>query len=461
MSTSPLPSIENISASRQSLRAQAKNALENNDSAYSAGQAHFADVLDESQAGKLERGTRPEAGRQGGDGKALPPDGKTPAEAESDKTVARERTADASGADKTGAEAMADAETADDRDGAPADIKPDKKHDAADAADMAGMAGSPAAPGDDARLAAGVVMTGGEPGEGEAAEAAASAVLQAPGVGRNRIGDRAGDGQGEAPSWPAQAGGRGQGQGQGHKLGLADGPLHIRADALTQDPMPGKHGLEQPMTASQLVDRLMQAAMPQSATPDANVAGSAPLSMPSATAISAAGSLTPSAASGVNANAGAGLYQAVLSEAVGQTDWSHSMSKQVVWMANQHIRAAEMRLHPASLGTMDVQLKLDDHTVHVSFASQHGVVRDAIEQSLPRLRDMLAEQGLDLGQSSVSDQGLNQQAFAGQGSNQPGAGEHGMAMDWTKSSSSMADTENESIAPAPVIRRRAAVDYYI
>ena len=44
------------------------------------------------------------------------------------------------------------------------------------------------------------------------------------------------------------------------------------------------------------------------------------------------------------------------------------------------------------------------------FAAQHAVTRDAIEQALPRLREMLVENGLSLGQASVGEQGV-----AGQG----------------------------------------------
>jgi flagellar hook-length control protein FliK len=43
--------------------------------------------------------------------------------------------------------------------------------------------------------------------------------------------------------------------------------------------------------------------------------------------------------------------------------------------------------------------------VSVNFTSPHASVRDAVEQSLPRLREMMEEQGLQLGDSSVNDQG--------------------------------------------------------
>jgi flagellar hook-length control protein FliK len=51
-------------------------------------------------------------------------------------------------------------------------------------------------------------------------------------------------------------------------------------------------------------------------------------------------------------------------------------------------------------------LSLDDRGTSVTFAAHHAQTRDAIEQALPRLRELFLEQGLSLGQASVSDQGV-------------------------------------------------------
>ncbi len=101
-----------------------------------------------------------------------------------------------------------------------------------------------------------------------------------------------------------------------------------------------------------------------------------------------------------------GLYQAVISEGIDQPGWNQSMSKQVAWMASQNIRSAEVRLTPANLGTIEVRIDMDDDKVNVGFSSRHLGVRDAVEQAMPRLREMMEEQGLNLGESSVSEQAL-------------------------------------------------------
>jgi len=92
---------------------------------------------------------------------------------------------------------------------------------------------------------------------------------------------------------------------------------------------------------------------------------------------------------------------------VGQSDWGESLSERVLVMTSGKLGNAEIRLTPAELGPVRVQVSVDDGTATVSFQASHAATRDAIEQALPRLRDMLTENGLSLGQASVGDQGVH------------------------------------------------------
>jgi flagellar hook-length control protein FliK len=78
-------------------------------------------------------------------------------------------------------------------------------------------------------------------------------------------------------------------------------------------------------------------------------------------------------------------------------------------LAGGQLKTAEIRLTPAELGPLKIQVVIEDGTANVSFQSQHAVTRDAIEQALPRLRELLAENGLTLGQSSGSEQDLGKE----------------------------------------------------
>lgn len=84
--------------------------------------------------------------------------------------------------------------------------------------------------------------------------------------------------------------------------------------------------------------------------------------------------------------------------------WSDEFSQKISWMATQRHQVAELHLNPPNLGPLDVVLKISDHQATALFTSAHGAVRDAIEVALPRLREMLADNGIALGNATVSDQ---------------------------------------------------------
>jgi flagellar hook-length control protein FliK len=77
---------------------------------------------------------------------------------------------------------------------------------------------------------------------------------------------------------------------------------------------------------------------------------------------------------------------------------------------------ASVTLEPESLGRVDVHVRVHSDTTHVSFTVQHAAVRDVVEANLPRLRTMLEDAGLTLGDVNVghSDQGWRQSRFDGE-----------------------------------------------
>ncbi|MDX1517840.1 MAG: flagellar hook-length control protein FliK [Woeseiaceae bacterium] len=88
---------------------------------------------------------------------------------------------------------------------------------------------------------------------------------------------------------------------------------------------------------------------------------------------------------------------------VQQSGWDNLLADRVTMMANGRVQNAELRLTPAELGPLRIQLEIDDGVANVSFQSQHPVTREALEQAMPRLRELLAENGLSLGQADVRD----------------------------------------------------------
>lgn len=90
---------------------------------------------------------------------------------------------------------------------------------------------------------------------------------------------------------------------------------------------------------------------------------------------------------------------------VAEPRWGDALAERVVLIAGQRLSSAEIRLNPAELGPVTVDLKIEDNIAQVTFSAQQQLTRDALEQALPRLREMLAEQGLSLGRADVTGQG--------------------------------------------------------
>ncbi len=98
---------------------------------------------------------------------------------------------------------------------------------------------------------------------------------------------------------------------------------------------------------------------------------------------------------------------------VRQAGWDQALGDQVQWMVGQKLQGAEIRLNPAHLGPMEVRIQVQNDQANISFTAQHGVVREALEEAIPRLREMLSGSGLNLGNVDVSGQSFAQQRQRG------------------------------------------------
>jgi len=93
---------------------------------------------------------------------------------------------------------------------------------------------------------------------------------------------------------------------------------------------------------------------------------------------------------------------------VGSPGWDGALGQRVVWMATQHQQVAEMRLNPPNLGPLEVRLTISGDQASAQFVSHHPAVREAIESALPRLREMLADSGITLGNVQVGAESFAQ-----------------------------------------------------
>jgi flagellar hook-length control protein FliK len=106
--------------------------------------------------------------------------------------------------------------------------------------------------------------------------------------------------------------------------------------------------------------------------------------------------------------AGAHESAPVISQAVGAPGWSEEVGNRVAWMAGHAESKAELVLNPPQMGRIEVNLTLKGDQATASFASSNPVVREALEAALPRLREVLADAGIQLGQTQVNAENARQ-----------------------------------------------------
>ena len=182
-----------------------------------------------------------------------------------------------------------------------------------------------------------------------------------------------------------------------------------------------------------------------------------------AEASSAALSRSPMASAVLSGDSQSTSLQSMITESFGKPEWGQGMGKQILWMVNQSINRAEIRLNPANLGPLEVRVDMDNDQVNVAFTSRHADVREAVEQAMPRLREMLEEKGLNLADADISQHTFaeqHEQAFGGVDDEGKGSvsGVSFASEDGQSDDGGLTDMSNRGLAS---MISEGLVDYYI
>ncbi|MFK8016212.1 MAG: flagellar hook-length control protein FliK [Gammaproteobacteria bacterium] len=86
-----------------------------------------------------------------------------------------------------------------------------------------------------------------------------------------------------------------------------------------------------------------------------------------------------------------------------QPGWDKAMGQRLVMMASRGLDSAELRLDPPQLGTVQVKLAMHGDQTQLLMQVANPAAREALETALPRLRELLGEEGLQLDNAQVSE----------------------------------------------------------
>ena len=145
---------------------------------------------------------------------------------------------------------------------------------------------------------------------------------------------------------------------------------------------------------------------------------------------------------------------AAVATPVGAPGWGGEVGDKVVWMVGRQETRAELVLNPPQLGRIEVSLSMNGDQADATFISANASVREALENAMPRLREVLQGAGISLGQTQVGAESFRQSAEQGQSGDNPARGRgrndedapHGLALGhehasgWLKRGDGLVDT---------------------
>ncbi|KTF19716.1 flagellar hook-length control protein FliK [Pseudoalteromonas sp. 10-33] len=146
-----------------------------------------------------------------------------------------------------------------------------------------------------------------------------------------------------------------------------------------------------------------------------------------------------------------GMMQAIN---IVKSDAAKLLQERVSSMLSINNKEAEIRLDPPEMGSMQIRVRSDAEQAQINFVVQTQQAKEALEQSMPRLREMLAQQGLELGESTIS---YGQSGGENAEQNESGSGEQ-LAQNGVVNSES--DEPANSPEQTSALQTSSSIDYY-
>ncbi|MBL4795766.1 MAG: flagellar hook-length control protein FliK [Pseudomonadales bacterium] len=92
-----------------------------------------------------------------------------------------------------------------------------------------------------------------------------------------------------------------------------------------------------------------------------------------------------------------------LATPLAKPNWGAAFNQRIMWMVNSKVQAAEIQIYPPDLGPIKIKLQVNNDQVQVQFVAQNGMVKEALDQTLPKLREMFEQEGMNLVDVDVKD----------------------------------------------------------
>ena len=101
---------------------------------------------------------------------------------------------------------------------------------------------------------------------------------------------------------------------------------------------------------------------------------------------------------------------------VDSTDFAQGVADRVSFAVDNNWSSAKLQVNPPQLGPIDLQIAVQGDHAQIMMSTHSAVTREALESSLPKLKEMLGSQGftqvsVDISQRSFQDRSAFSQPY--------------------------------------------------
>jgi flagellar hook-length control protein FliK len=141
----------------------------------------------------------------------------------------------------------------------------------------------------------------------------------------------------------------------------------------------------------------------------------------------------------------------VLNETISivRKDFTEAVKDKILVIISQKLQQFDIRLDPPELGSVHVRVNLQHEQAVINFVVQNQQAKEAFEENLGKLKDMLSQNGVDVGDANVEQQGQQSEddetntpsndSESGVDEHEPGANETVLLAELFKTPSSAVD----------------------
>jgi flagellar hook-length control protein FliK len=148
--------------------------------------------------------------------------------------------------------------------------------------------------------------------------------------------------------------------------------------------------------------------------------------------------------------------EAVLRENIlfNKQEMANFANQQIGLMLARNLKSIDIRLDPPELGSMQIKMSVTNDQASVSFVVGNQQAKDALENSLPKLKELFEQGGMQLADSDVQQQD-NQQANAEGDADSSASGRSGVQMEDGEQ-----DTDMPHVKQVVNVNSPWSVDYF-